>query len=382
MPTTRNPKLTVDVGTAYDLLASLYVLHTPKKFALRGAWASGMLARLSPESRETLARAQKIVGCPVHLIPSLPEPKNVETLLWHLAQLAPTERMERLVCSWELRQCGCSPIFAQVSSRGRWTEADRERLQSSVSTKGSKEKALPDEKVDVMLDVWADAKSFGEAYLTALRNYQEVFFHEEERRIGPAIAAAAERVADQAKKLPLADLLEEISGGIRFEDPPSATEFVLAPSFWVTPLMLRTRLDADRMLFVFGSRAASDSLVPGETVPDSLIHALKALSDPTRLRILRLVSGKPMGAAELARALRLRTPTMLHHLHALRLSGLIQIRMPEADSKQKALFSLRPQAVHDVLSALNEFLHEAGHADAADVKTPATTETEEKSQGG
>ena len=73
---------------------------------------------------------------------------------------------------------------------------------------------------------------------------------------------------------------------------------------------------------------------------------------------------------------------MLHHLHALRLSGLIQIRMPEADSKQKALFSLRPQAVHDVSSALNTFLHKAGNADAADVKTPATTETEEKSQGG
>ncbi|UCF10276.1 MAG: helix-turn-helix transcriptional regulator [Candidatus Bipolaricaulota bacterium] len=381
-PGNAQTKITVEKGTAYDFLSSLLVLHAPKKFALRGAWASGMLARLSPDSRETLGRAVPIVGCPVQLVPSLPEPKDVETLLWHLGRWDPTELLEQITCSEELRQCGCKEIFSEVADRGRWTSDDRERLQRSLANESAKEKEMSDEKLDAMLDLWADARGFGEAYLAALRNYQDVFFHEEEKRIAAAIATAAERAAEQAKKLPLPDLIEEISGGLRYEDLSSAREVVLAPSYWIAPLLIRMWLDPDRLLFVFGARAASDSIVPGETVPDGLIRALKALSDPTRLRILRLVNGRPMGAAELARTLRLRTPTMLHHLHALRLSGLIQIRIPDGDSKQKALFSLRPQAVRDVASALDAFLRGSAAEERVDAEAKGRTETQETSQGG
>ena len=353
----------MDVGTAYDFFASLFVLHMPKKFAVRGAWASGMLARLSPESRETLSITQQIMTCPVHLLPSLPEPKNVETLLWTLAQMHPRERLQRLTCSWDREQRGCLSVFSEVAERGQWTAADRQRLVDSLHSSKEAEKTPPEDEIDALLDVWANAEGFGEAYLAALRSYHEVFFHEEERRIRPAIEAAAERVSQQAKELLLSDLIEEVSGGIRFEGLPGITELVLAPSYWITPLMLRIRLDEKRMLFVFGARAATDSIVPGETVPDGLIRALKALSDPTRLRILRLVADRSMGAAEMARRLRLRTPTVLHHLHALRLSGLIQIRMPEAHTKEKACFSLRSQEVREVMKSLDKFLHRPGPGD-------------------
>ena len=33
-------------GTAYDLFASLQVLHRPQEFGLRRAWAAGVRARL------------------------------------------------------------------------------------------------------------------------------------------------------------------------------------------------------------------------------------------------------------------------------------------------------------------------------------------------
>lgn len=356
-------KITVDTGAAYDFFMSLDVLHVPKKFALRGAWASGMLARLAPESRETLSRAHGVVGSPIHLVPALPEPKNVETLLWHLSRFDPADFLEHMMCSWDLRARGCHEIFAEVTSRGRWTKDDRDHLRNALQKGSDKAKVPPDEKVDAFLDLWADAEGFGEAYLAALRNYQTVFFHEEEKRIAAANAAAAERVANRAKKIPLFDLIEEVSEGLRYDDLPDAQEFVLAPSYWITPLLLTTRLDADRVLFVFGSRIAGDSLVPGEAVPDGLIRALKALSDPTRLRILKLVNDKPMGAAQLARALRLRAPTVLHHLHALRLSALVQIRLPEAHSKQKAVFSLRPQGVRDTAAALEAFLEGVSNSD-------------------
>jgi len=359
----RATRSTLDVGTSYDFFVSLYVLHLPKKFGLRGAWASGMLARLSAESRDVLSRAQNVLPSPVHLLPGLPEPKNVETLLWHLAQLPPTDRIRRLACPWNLQQCGCPSLLEEVAARGSWTEADRRQLRESLQRGNGAEKPSDGEKVEGMLDLWADATTFGEAYLSALRNYYDVFFREEERRIRPAIEAAAERVSDRSRRLPLPDLIEEISSGLRFDDLSEVDELVLAPSFWLTPFTLRTRLDERRMLFVFGARSANDSIVPGETVPDGLIRALKALSDPTRLRILRLVADRSMGAAELARALRLRTPTMLHHLHALRLAGLIQIRVPEADTKKKALFSMRPNVAQDVLASLVDFLREKDDED-------------------
>ena len=376
-------KITMDVGTAYDFFTSLYVLHAPKKFAVRGAWASGMLARLTPGSRETLSRARHVIACPVHVLSPLPEPKNVETLLWSLAQLDPTERLRRLASSWDLQESRSHSILAEVAERGRWAEADRQRLSDSLQRARGMEKPPSEEKLDTMLEIWADAEAFGEAYLEALRNYYDVFFSEEETRIGPAIQAAAERISGRAKKLSLPDLIEEISAGIRYESPPDATELVLAPSYWVTPLMLSVRLDADRMLLVFGARDASASIVPGETVPDGLIRALKALSDPTRLRILRLVAERSMGAAELARTLRLRTPTMLHHLHALRLSGLIRIRVPEADAKQKACFSLRPRAVQDVMSALEGFLRKTGDsASDEEANGQVAADTRDTSEGG
>ena len=65
------------------------------------------------------------------------------------------------------------------------------------------------------------------------------------------------------------------------------------------------------------------SLVPGELVPDALYQPLKALADPTRLRILRYLSDEPLTPAALARRLRLRSPTVIHHLDALRLARLV-----------------------------------------------------------
>lgn len=352
----RTNDVTVDLGTSYDFLASLFVLHNPKRFALRGAWTSGMLARLKGEARETLSRAQHVAPCPIHLVPTLPEPKNVETLLWHLAQLEPTERTRQLVTEWGFQKRGGAALLAAVSSRGRWTQADRDQLEELLRD-NEMESVASGEKLEVILDVWAHAAAFGEAYLAALRNYYEVFFREEEGRIRPRIEAVAERVTELADRLSMPDLIEEISSGLRFDGLPGITEMVLAPSYWIAPLTLRVRLDEQRMLLVFGGRSATDSIVPGETVPDGLIRALKALSDPTRLRVLRMLSDRSMGASELAKALRLRTPTVLHHLSTLRLAGLIQIRVPETESKHKALFALRPQATHDVHAALESFLH-------------------------
>src|SRR4030042_1028108 len=104
---------------------------------------------------------------------------------------------------------------------------------------------------------------------------------------------------------------------------------------------------------LFGARPAEVALVPGEVVPDALLRALKALSDPTRLIILRYLSDKPQTPSQLAKRLRLRPPTVIHHLSALRLAGLLYVSMDSEDEKR---YTVRDTVVRDTFEALRKFL--------------------------
>ena len=128
------------------------------------------------------------------------------------------------------------------------------------------------------------------------------------------------------------DRLEELSQGLRLAyDDRRRRELVLAPSFWATPFVILTSVREDKALFIYGARAADASLVPGELVPDALYQALKALADPTRLRILRYLSDEPMAPAQLARRLRVRAPKVIPTPDAPRPVSFIHLTLPPGD---------------------------------------------------
>ena len=108
------------------------------------------------------------------------------------------------------------------------------------------------------------------------------------------------------------------------------------------------------MELFFGARPADASLVPGDVVPDALFQALKAMADPTRLRILRYLSAEPLTPAELSRRLRLRAPTVIHHLHALRLARLVHLELSEQEGSKK--YAARREAVTSAFHILEDFL--------------------------
>jgi DNA-binding transcriptional ArsR family regulator len=114
------------------------------------------------------------------------------------------------------------------------------------------------------------------------------------------------------------------------------------------------KVSAEREILLFGARPPDASLVPGEIVPDALLRTLKALSDPSRLRILHYLAREPLTPAQLARRLRLRSPTVIHHLKVLRLAGLVQLSLGE--DKQERPSATRPGAVRAVYDSLQGFL--------------------------
>jgi DNA-binding transcriptional ArsR family regulator len=61
----------------------------------------------------------------------------------------------------------------------------------------------------------------------------------------------------------------------------------------------------------------------GETL-DELVTVLKAVADPTRLRLLGMIADRARCGQDLASALGISAPTVSHHLQVLREAGLLQ----------------------------------------------------------
>jgi DNA-binding transcriptional ArsR family regulator len=353
------PQLIWDVGTGYDLFTSLDVLHDPVRYGLRGQWAAGVRSRLPAEQREFLQEVMKHHQIwPIQWLASLPGPKDSATVLERLADMPAAQRLP------EISQCymgdQIKALLYRVAERGTWDEKDKKALhdhyQKMYKKETGKKKKIPEEDLIRTLTNWADTEAFGEAWLIALEAYYEVFFEEEETRILPVLEQNVDRAKELAREMPLLDLLNELSQGLRFdyEDIEKMKELTMIPSFWTTPLTLFMAVgeDHESWLFMFGARPASMSLVPGEVVPELLYQTLKALADPTRLRILRYLAEEPLTPAALARRLRLRPPTVIHHLDALRLARLVHVTI----SYQGRRYEARREAIDAMCLLLTKFL--------------------------
>ena len=351
MTTTDDQLIEWDSGTAYDLFASLVVLHDPEKYGLRGSWAAGVRSRLPAAEREFLQRVKGIIW-PMRWVYLLPAPKDAATALAVLGDLSAEGRLTALTSGLPAT---AEPLLHTVATRGEWSEPELRELMSLMQEKDWRLQpaaAVRKTATDV-LNLWANPVANADRLLSALECYHEVFFAEEEARIRPQLDIALARAQDLATRLPQAALLEELSQGLRLAyDDRRSRVLVLAPSFWATPFVILTSMRDDKALFIYGARPADASLVPGDLVPDALYQALKALADPTRLRILRYLSDEPMTPAQLARRLRLRSPTVIHHLDALRLARLVIITLEPAGRR----YAVRPDAVAAVFDLLTGFL--------------------------
>ncbi len=90
-------------------------------------------------------------------------------------------------------------------------------------------------------------------------------------------------------------------------------------------------------------------------VLQGLLNGLKALADPTRLRILKYLIQESCTPSELAKDLRLRPPTVIHHLTVLRLAGFVQVTMT-ANAERR--YAARKDGILDTARYIHSFLLE------------------------
>ena len=347
------PHLSWDIGTAYDLFISLEVLLHPEDFGLRASWAAGVRSRLNSEERDILESCDYLCGIPLHWIFSLKQPKNATSALYGLHQISAEKRLETLVFTPDF-----SPkiinVYRNVSARQKWNEKDLENLRAAyLELEHENKKRELIKNIEKTLDTWTDAAGFGERYLSTLESYYRAFFAEEEQRIRPVLEERLHQAQELAEHIPLDELFEKLSQGIHFKGFLSSRELILAPSYWITPLIMFEQIAEGKTLVMFGARPPEASLVPGEVVPDALLRGLKAVSDPTRLSILRFLSQESMTPAELSRLLRLRAPTVTHHLKALRLAGLVHLSF---DLQAEGHYAARLEAITELYTHLMNYL--------------------------
>jgi DNA-binding transcriptional ArsR family regulator len=174
------------------------------------------------------------------------------------------------------------------------------------------------------------------------------------KRPAPALQAGLKKSQELALKLNSSELVEKLSRGVIFEEVSSAQEIILVPSYWLMPFVIPTNPAKGCIQIVFSCRSEVQSVAPVAETPDPLVNALKSLADPTRLRILRYLSDQPGTSTELAQRLRLRPPTVLHHLQMLRLAALVAIRINDKGEKR---YTANMETINVIFTTIKDFLN-------------------------
>lgn len=342
-------KIHWDIGTAYDLFISLRILHDPESYGVRASWAAGVRSRVPAESREVLNRTAVLRLLPIALINSLKEPKDSAQLMAKLRSIPAGEILETLANVPGMPE-QMKELFLSTAPGKKWS---REDIQLFIQRFGMEDNKQTRQIFSTMNEAWANRKEFGEKLLLGLQAYIDTFFAEEEQRILPVLQQELSYARMRAGSRPLPAMLEELTAGVRYGDFEHLTDIVLAPTFWGSPFMFSEHLTETKMIVLFGARPGSMSIIPGEVVPDGLLRGMKAMADPTRLRILRYLAQEPQTASELSKVLRLRPPTVTHHLTQLRLAGMVQVHL-DPDGERK--YSARYEGFEDTQDLLNRFV--------------------------
>jgi DNA-binding transcriptional ArsR family regulator len=83
---------------------------------------------------------------------------------------------------------------------------------------------------------------------------------------------------------------------------------------------------------------------------------IRALADPTRREILRMLRGGDLAAGEIAARFDMTAPTVSHHLSVLKEAGLVQAER----NGRSVVYSIDTTVVQDVLGEMMRFFGKGG----------------------
>jgi DNA-binding transcriptional ArsR family regulator len=310
------PDVTFDSRTAYDFLISAEI-------------GNGDESELLPEDRDWLKRSRAALdtatlgaldacfgeeakgifhGLAAMLVddPSIIDSTGVVAAL----EAAGSDGIARLVIRDTANQAIPDDLVDRLLARDPAAEAEVQPLFDPPNA----------ERLRGYLDRSAEEFGQTQAALSAWRGR----FAEVEDRIGRFQARdLASRGADERIMEP-EQLIERVTGGLRWIADGQQRRVILAPSYFSRPFNY-VYAARDWRLFAYPIADEILETADGITPPASVVRLYRALGDPTRLRILKLLTDRDWYLTELATQLELSKPTMKHHLAQLRAAGLVTV---------------------------------------------------------
>lgn len=176
-------------------------------------------------------------------------------------------------------------------------------------------------------------------------------FAQIEPRVMAMLQRDVEARAEDARTLAPGDLIEKTTGGLRFIPEPGVERVVLAPSYFARPYNFLFSKDDWRL---YGYPIADSALDSGDPLepPPAVVRLHRALGDPSRLRVLRLLADGDRYLTEIATALELSKPTVKHHMAQLRAAGLVTL----TEEGSLTYYSLRRDRLDEVGVDLKRFI--------------------------
>jgi len=209
---------------------------------------------------------------------------------------------------------------------------------------------IPDYKRDERIAVLQDPEGVLGRLVSVLHAWQRAF-----TEVEPRVAAMLQRDVDaraaDARTLSSGDLIEKTTGGLRYVAEPSVSRVILAPSYFARPYNFLFSRDEWRLYGYPIADSALDATDPFEP-PPSVVRLHRALGDPSRLRILRLLADGDRYLTEIAQALELSKPTVKHHMAQLRAAGLVTL----TEEGSLTYYSLRRDRLGEVGDDLRRFI--------------------------
>jgi DNA-binding transcriptional ArsR family regulator len=314
-----------------ETVLSLHVLVEPKHHALQHEWVRAM-RMLRPALRRELFALSFLYRwtLPNHVLPSART--GYEDFDAELARL---RALKTEVAAFEL--------LRSLYDHGGRRRPSPHRVLADPAVRAQVLKRAGQLGYDARGPVrllFDDPAGLAARFADLLEAYWEEAFAAEWARIEPALAAGVTAAGREIARGGVYPFLLRLAPQLRVDladssfglDVPHdhrvpldpSNPLLLVPSVYVWP-HVRVNCDAPWPLtLVYRAPHLSQSLRPAQ--PPELVSVFRALGDPTRVRILQLVAGKPRSTQELATLVGLSTPGTSKHLRTLAGAGLVTTR--------------------------------------------------------
>ena len=107
-------------------------------------------------------------------------------------------------------------LLKTVSENGRWGQAEQDELlhiwRAQNKECGNTIGTITTKRAAAILDIYAHPQDSGRRYLESLQNYYEVFFAEEEKRIGDKLQQATQKTRHQVEGKTPVQVVTELTG--------------------------------------------------------------------------------------------------------------------------------------------------------------------------